>query len=449
MPPRNLLPLSGYGELDSVLNEFFEQCKAESLGQTNRWVGAVPSVEGFFNTDSAYFLAPTSPAYDIAEHFISRPRKAKSAPLFQPFAARLQVDAGAEIFFHADFHGDIRSLMSDLAWLNNERYLNGFKIAKPQFHMVFLGDYADRGRYGVEVFYTLLRLKLSNPGNVFLLRGNHEEITIAAKYGFLSEGILKYGAAFDAQKVARAYDFFPVVLYVGTMGNFIQCHHGGMEPGFDPRVLLDSTGNLAFQFLGDLNQRSFLEAHPEWTLPWTGPSRSLVRKALQDFRPQDPTSPSFIGFMWNDFSVLSGEPEFAIFPGRAFVYGPQATRFLLQKAGTERSTLQAIFRGHQQSPRPDPMMNRLLASRGVFRHWQSAESTLGPGSTIEELSKRLETAPTRAVPTGSVWTFNVAPESVYGEGNHYSFDAFGILTTAKDFAEWRLRVVNIEIQPGG
>jgi len=147
--------------------------------------------------------------------------------------------------------------------------------------------------------------------------------------------------------------------------------------------------------------------------------------------------------------VLSGEPEFAIFPGRAFVYGPQATRFLLQKAGTERSTLQAIFRGHQQSPRPDPMMNRLLASRGVFRHWQSAESTLGPGSTIEELSKRLETAPTRAVPTGSVWTFNVAPDSVYGEGNHYSFDAFGILTTAKDFAEWRLRVVNIEIQPGG
>jgi hypothetical protein len=448
MPPRNLLPLSGYGELDSVLDEFFEQCKGESLGQTNRWVGAVPSTDAFFNTESAYFLAPASPAYDIAEHFIPPARNAKSAPPFQPFAAKLQVDAAAEILFHADFHGDIRSLMGDLAWLNKEGYLDGFKIAKPQFHMVFLGDYADRGRYGVEVFYTLLRLKLANPDRVFLLRGNHEEITIAARYGFLNEGILKYGAAFDVQKVARAYDFFPVVLYLGTAGNFIQCHHGGMEPGFDPRALLDSPGNLTFQFLGDLNQRSFLDAHPEWITSWAGPSRSLVRKALQDFKPQDPTSPGFIGFMWNDFSVLSSEPEFAIFPGRAYVYGPQATRFLLQKAGTERTKLQGVFRGHQQSPRPDPMMNRLLASHGIFRHWQPAETVLGPGSTIEELAKQLDTAPTRAVPTGSVWTFNVAPDSVYGEGNHYSFDAFGILTTAKDFADWRLRVVNIEIQPG-
>jgi hypothetical protein len=280
MPPRNLLPLSGFGELDSVLNEFFEQCKGQSLGQTNRWVGTVPSADAFFNTESAYFLAPTSPAYDIAEHFIPRPRNAKSAPPFQPFAARLRLDAGAEIFFHADYHGDIRSLISDLTWLNKEGYLDGFKIAKPQFNMVFLGDYADRGRYGVEVFYTLLRLKLANPDSVFLLRGNHEEITIAAKYGFLSEGILKYGAAFDAQKVARAYDFLPVVLYVGTAGSFIQCHHGGMEPGFDPRALLDSPGNLAFQFLSELNQRSFLDAHPDWTKPWTGPSRSLIRNAL-------------------------------------------------------------------------------------------------------------------------------------------------------------------------
>jgi hypothetical protein len=44
----------------------------------------------------------------------------------------------------ADLHGDIRTLMGDLAWLNSEGYLVGFKIAKPNFHMVLLGDYADR-----------------------------------------------------------------------------------------------------------------------------------------------------------------------------------------------------------------------------------------------------------------------------------------------------------------
>ena len=92
-------------------------------------------------------------------------------------------------------------------------------------------------------------------------------------------------------------------------------------------------------------------------------------------------------------------------------------------------------------------MSRLLASHGIFRHWQAAESEMGAGSSIDELAKRLETQAIRAVPSGSVWTFNVSPDSVYGEGNHYTFDSFGILTTARNFADWRLRVVNVEIQP--
>ena len=107
--------------------------------------------------------------------------------------------------------------------------------------------------------------------------------------------------------------------------------------------------------------------------------------------------------------------------------------------------MQAVFRGHQQSPQPDPLMNRLLASHGIFRHWQEAESVLESGSSIDELAKRLETEAIRVVPPSSVWTFNVAPDSVYGEGNHYTFDYFGILNTARDFADWRLRVVNIEV----
>lgn len=447
MPPRNLLPLAGFEELDSALTDFFRQCKSGSLAQTNRWLGEVPTANAFFNTESAYFLNPAAAASASFERYIPRPRNAQSAPPFQPFAARLRVSEGDEIYFHADFHGDIRSFMGDLDWLNSKGYLDGFRIAKPQFHMVLLGDYADRGHYGVEVLYTLLRLKLANPDQVFLLRGNHEDISLAARYGFLSEGVLKYGSAFDAQKVARAYDFFPVVLYIGTAGSFIQCQHGGMEPGFDPRALLDFAGDTAFQFLGELNQRRFLEAHPEWVLQWTGASRSLVQKSLRDFRPGDPTSPTVLGFMWNDFSVLADEPEFSIFPGRAYVYGPNATRFLLRQTRSEKSVVQAVFRGHQQSPRPDPMMNRILASHGIFRHWQDAEPAMGSSSSIDELAKHLETEQSRGVPPGSVWTFNVSPDSVYGEGNHYTFDSFGILSTAKNFSDWRLRVVNVEIQP--
>src|SRR5215471_1119075 len=55
MPPKNLLPLPGFGEMDSALSEFFQQCKDGSLGQTNVWVGTCPSAP-FFNTDTAYFF---------------------------------------------------------------------------------------------------------------------------------------------------------------------------------------------------------------------------------------------------------------------------------------------------------------------------------------------------------------------------------------------------------
>lgn len=91
------------------------------------------------------------------------------------------------------------------------------------------------------------------------------------------------------------------------------------------------------------------------------------------------------------------------------------------------------------------MMNRLVASRGIFRHWQNNDSDRN--ATIPELAKVLETNATRPIPQGSVWTFNVAPDSYYGAGNRYTFDTFGISTTATKFTDWKLRVVNIEIAP--
>ena len=91
------------------------------------------------------------------------------------------------------------------------------------------------------------------------------------------------------------------------------------------------------------------------------------------------------------------------------------------------------------------MMRRLKAGQGVFRHWQEGDSIklLDAGEAV--LKGKIEHSEERHLVANSVWTFNVAPDSVYGEGCDFGFDTFGILTTARTFEEWKLRVVNLNI----
>jgi hypothetical protein len=429
LPPRALLPMPRFAEFDEVLQAFFALSQTGSLSRATNWVGSAPATNTFFNTARAYFLPSTVLANAIP---------------FEPFAQKLSLPSNSEVYFRGDLHGDVRSLLANLKWLNEQGYLRGFDIARSNFHMVFLGDFTDRGAYGVEVLYTLLRLKLANPERVFLTRGNHEEAAMQSRYGFFQEGQGKYGREFNALKIGRASDFFPVVIYVGTGSNFIQCNHGGMEPGFSPRALLEGSGASSFQFIGLLSQQRFLSAHNG--LFGDAEARQLARDAFRDFRPEAPTDPDVLGFMWNDFTVQNGEPEFARDPGRAYIYGARTTAAILRSASTPTHEVRAVFRAHQHSTVPNPMMRRLVASRGVFRHWQAGDVPLLLDAPVAKLRGVLQQEEVRSIPPGSVWTFNVGADSAYGRGNEYDFDAFGLLQLAPEFAGWKLRVVNVSVK---
>lgn len=427
VPAKDVLPLKEFRDFESVLVAFQEQAKSSALRDTNRWVG-VPPEKSFFNTAAAYF---------------ERPPAGGSPVKFQPFAQKLSVPAGSEVFFRGDLHGDVRSLLDDLAWLNEQKFLEGFRIARTNFYMVFLGDFTDRGMYGTEALYSLFRLKFANPERVFLARGNHEDLSLQLRYGYFQEGRAKYGSAFNLGKVARCYDFLPVVIYLESGGNVIQCNHGGLEPGFDPRSLISAGEKKTFQLIGSIRQQDFLSANPLWPGESDRSARDLARRSLRNFEPEEPTAPSVLGFMWNDFTILSGEAQFTVDPARAFIFGQRATEQILTAGSTRDFKLQAVFRAHQHSSVLNPMMRRLVASRGVHRHWQSTDSPALLNATPSDLAERLERGTERPVRSGSVWTFNVGPDSAYGEGCGFSFDSFGILKTASDFSDWRIRIVNV------
>jgi len=69
-----------------------------------------------------------------------------------------------------DLHGDLESL---LTILNTSAFLQKMTSRKDTT-MIFLGDYGDRGAHSTEVYHILMRLKLSFPKQVVILRGNHE-----------------------------------------------------------------------------------------------------------------------------------------------------------------------------------------------------------------------------------------------------------------------------------
>lgn len=85
------------------------------------------------------------------------------------------------VYVLGDIHGNLRDLMTfeDQIWRTNPYVLAS--------SLVFAGDYVDRGDYGIECVLYLFAMKILNPNQVFLLRGNHEIRSIQKQFTFEKE----------------------------------------------------------------------------------------------------------------------------------------------------------------------------------------------------------------------------------------------------------------------
>jgi len=79
-------------------------------------------------------------------------------------------------FAVGDIHGSYTKL------LNLVRRCGAHCGDKP-YRFVFLGDYIDRGRRSREVVSALIKMQSAAPEQVVCLRGNYEELLLAASMG--------------------------------------------------------------------------------------------------------------------------------------------------------------------------------------------------------------------------------------------------------------------------
>lgn len=135
---------------------------------------------------------------------------------------------------HAPVHicGDIHGQYHDLLRIFD------FGGLPPNNNYLFLGDYVDKGKHGIEVFALLLAYKVKYPDNFFLLRGSHECASINRIYGFYDE--CKRRCSIRLWKTfCDVFDCMPLVALVSER---VLCMHGGLSPEL---TSFDKIRNLA------------------------------------------------------------------------------------------------------------------------------------------------------------------------------------------------------------
>ena len=174
------LKLVNINEFEKVMDKFFSVVAGE-LSNTQAWFDASVPLNELIDPISSTFV---------------------------PYAQKLWIEPGHHLICKGDLHGDVHSLASFLKNLQEKGITSSkdaMKIIDPLYTIIFHGDYVDRGLWGVEVLYLLMLLKINNPNQVHLIRGNHEDPQIAQQYGFATEFHAKFQQEDQPEAVARCY----------------------------------------------------------------------------------------------------------------------------------------------------------------------------------------------------------------------------------------------------
>ena len=155
-----------------------------------------------------------------------------------------------------------------------------FKIKDKNKHLVFLGDFVDRGSYGIEVIYMITQLALHNPDQVIICRGNHEDIYQVSlmhrtktwkNWSFATELFSKYQID-DATKLLDSltafYNLLPDAYLIGCKNSkhtydYVLCCHGSIEPRHRLNTLVDDERSEVYEYVQKLVGTKELETEKE------------------------------------------------------------------------------------------------------------------------------------------------------------------------------------------
>jgi diadenosine tetraphosphatase ApaH/serine/threonine PP2A family protein phosphatase len=173
--------------------------------------------------------------------------------------------------------GDIHGQYTDLLRMFE---LSGYP---PNENYLFLGDYVDRGKSGLETILLLLCYKLKYPENFFLLRGNHECANVTRVYGFYDE--CKRRCSIRMWKTF--VDVFNCLPVAAIVSDKIFCVHGGLSPSLghmnDVRGIVRPTDIPDYGLLNDLLWSDPALMDQDWEPNERGVSYTFGKNVIREF----------------------------------------------------------------------------------------------------------------------------------------------------------------------
>ncbi len=172
------------------------------------------------------------------------------------------LDISTPAFVFGDIHGEFHHLL---------RILIGLDFRNSDRKFLFLGDFVDRGHFGVEVLVFLTALSMVRPEKFFLVRGNHEEMRQNKRCNFYKQ-VTDRG--FSIELLDRIETFYNVLPLAAVVEETCLCLHGGLPEGLQSiqdirqiRLPVDiQRHNFAYQILWN---------DPSERIGWTPNSRTI------------------------------------------------------------------------------------------------------------------------------------------------------------------------------
>ena len=378
--------------------------------------------------NNAEWFADAKPQLLSSDQFFIEGPEDRSS-LFVPFVQKIIVDAKSKVFVIADIHGDIGAISSILKHARETGYLSeDNKVLLPNVYFVFLGDYVNRGAFGVDVVSLLIDLYLKNKNSVFLLRGNHEyawsnkrfdgrHATVEATLGqtssvsFLQQISQRFGS-YTYPDLLYWYDCLPMALYLGSTDangktSYIKFCHAGLEIGDSQAEFLADLGSV-FKYITVLNRSDALAliiksgVIPNIAQQIEKSEKLVVDEECMLYRQSYSTDAidlsrdsrpclQRIGMQWNNFTTEEeSEVQFALSSvGRNIYVGRVLAQYLFDRASTQFVQLVGVMRGHQHLDEEIPaiglkttMMTRIKKDKGLVKQWDGMVYTLGATASI-------------------------------------------------------------------